>query len=112
MEKIVVGVSGASGSAYALAALRALRARGDVEIHLILSTQAKRTIELETEFDRCGFRSLGARRPSRRRLGGLRFVGIVFDRGDAGDPVLDENRLGDRVLVQRQPLSSRGGRLS
>jgi len=48
MRKIVVGVSGASGSAYAFAALRALRAAG-VEIHLVLSTQARKTIELETE---------------------------------------------------------------
>ncbi len=58
MEKIVVGVSGASGSAYALAALRALRARGDVEIHLILSTQAKRTIELETDSSAADFEAL------------------------------------------------------
>ena len=58
MEKIVVGVSGASGSAYALAALHALRARGDVEIHLILSAQAKRTIELETDSTAADFEAL------------------------------------------------------
>jgi 4-hydroxy-3-polyprenylbenzoate decarboxylase len=48
MRKIVVGVSGASGSAYAFAALRALR-DADVEIHLVLSMQARKTIELETK---------------------------------------------------------------
>jgi 4-hydroxy-3-polyprenylbenzoate decarboxylase len=48
MRKIVVGVSGASGSAYAFAALRALRA-ADVEIHLVLSMQARKTIEIETD---------------------------------------------------------------
>jgi 4-hydroxy-3-polyprenylbenzoate decarboxylase len=48
MRRIIVGVSGASGSAYALAALRALRAVPNVEIHLVLSTQAPRTIALET----------------------------------------------------------------
>jgi 4-hydroxy-3-polyprenylbenzoate decarboxylase len=47
MRKIVVGVTGASGSAYALTALRALRA-ADVEVHLVLTSQAGRTLELET----------------------------------------------------------------
>lgn len=48
MKRIVVGVSGASGSAYAFATLRALHALPDVETHLVLSGQARRTIELET----------------------------------------------------------------
>jgi 4-hydroxy-3-polyprenylbenzoate decarboxylase len=48
MKRLIVGVSGASGSAYAFAALRALRAQPEVEIHLVLSAQARRTIELET----------------------------------------------------------------
>ncbi|MGP6156125.1 MAG: UbiX family flavin prenyltransferase [Vulcanimicrobiaceae bacterium] len=48
MRKIVVGVTGASGSAYALAALHALRARTDLEIHLVLTDQAAKTVELET----------------------------------------------------------------
>jgi 4-hydroxy-3-polyprenylbenzoate decarboxylase len=48
MRKLVVGVTGASGSVYALAALRALR-RADVEVHLVLSAQARRTVELETD---------------------------------------------------------------
>lgn len=47
MRRIVLGVSGASGSAYAYRALTALRSAG-VETHLVLSHQAKRTIELET----------------------------------------------------------------
>jgi 4-hydroxy-3-polyprenylbenzoate decarboxylase len=57
MRKIVVGVSGASGSAYAFAALRALRA-ADVEIHLVLSGQARKTIELETDHVAADFESL------------------------------------------------------
>jgi 4-hydroxy-3-polyprenylbenzoate decarboxylase len=48
MRKIIVGVTGASGSVYALAALRALRAHADIETHLVMSGQARRTIELET----------------------------------------------------------------
>ncbi|MDQ2857903.1 MAG: UbiX family flavin prenyltransferase [Candidatus Eremiobacteraeota bacterium] len=50
MRKIVVGVTGASGSAYALAALRALRERGGCEIHLVMSAQARNTIEIETTY--------------------------------------------------------------
>src|SRR5579885_2526096 len=49
MRRLIVGVSGASGSLYAIAALRALRAVPDVETHLILSQQARQTIELETD---------------------------------------------------------------
>ncbi len=48
MRRIVVGVTGASGTAYALGALRALRHVPDLEVHLVMSGQAKRTIELET----------------------------------------------------------------
>lgn len=48
MRKIIVGVTGASGTAYAFAALRALR-ETSCEIHLVLSRQARRTIELETD---------------------------------------------------------------
>jgi 4-hydroxy-3-polyprenylbenzoate decarboxylase len=49
MRRIVIGISGASGSLYGLAALRALRDVPDVETHLVISKQAFRTIELETE---------------------------------------------------------------
>ena len=48
MRRIVVGISGASGSIYGLRALEALR-EGGVESHLVISEQARRTIELETE---------------------------------------------------------------
>jgi len=49
VRKLVVGVTGASGSAYAFAALRALRTHADCEIHLVMSEQARKTIEIETE---------------------------------------------------------------
>lgn len=48
MRRIVIGISGASGSIYGYRALAALRAAG-VQTHLVLSTQARRTIELETD---------------------------------------------------------------
>jgi polyprenyl P-hydroxybenzoate/phenylacrylic acid decarboxylase-like protein len=49
MRKIIVGVTGASGSAYAFALLRALETVRDVETHLVVTREARRTIELETE---------------------------------------------------------------
>lgn len=48
MRRIVIGISGASGSIYGYRALEALAAAG-VETHLVLSGQASRTIELETQ---------------------------------------------------------------
>ena len=58
MRRLIVGISGASGSAYALAALRALQATPDVETHLVLSKQARRTIELETDQTAADFEAL------------------------------------------------------
>jgi len=46
--KIVVGVSGASGSVYALRTLQKLRAQPGVEIHLVISRSAEKTLFLET----------------------------------------------------------------
>jgi flavin prenyltransferase len=46
--KIVVGVSGASGSIYGLRLLEKLRAAPDVEIHLIVTRSAEKTLFLET----------------------------------------------------------------
>jgi 4-hydroxy-3-polyprenylbenzoate decarboxylase len=59
MRRLIVGVSGASGSLYAYGALRALRAVGGVEIHLVLSQQARKTIELETPYTAADFEALG-----------------------------------------------------
>lgn len=48
MRRIIVGVSGASGSIYAVHTLRALAAIGGFEVHLVISEQARVTVELET----------------------------------------------------------------
>jgi 4-hydroxy-3-polyprenylbenzoate decarboxylase len=58
VRKLIVGVSGASGSVYAFAALRALRAAGGIEIHLVLSQQARQTIEIETSYTSADFEAL------------------------------------------------------
>ena len=50
MKRYVIGISGASGSIYGIRALEMLAAMGGVEIHLVMSRGATRTLELETDF--------------------------------------------------------------
>lgn len=47
-RRIVVGLSGASGAIYGIRMLMALRAVPDVEVHLVVSSGARATIEYET----------------------------------------------------------------
>jgi 4-hydroxy-3-polyprenylbenzoate decarboxylase len=49
-RKIVVGISGSSGPIYGIRLLEALRAAGNIEIHLIVTEAARRTITLETQW--------------------------------------------------------------
>ena len=46
--KLIVGVSGASGSIYAVRLLEKLRQRSDVEVHLVVTHWAEKTLFLET----------------------------------------------------------------
>lgn len=48
-RRIVVGISGASGAIYGIRTLKALRAASGVEVHLIVSSGARATIEFETD---------------------------------------------------------------
>src|SRR5580692_11104902 len=58
MRRIIVGISGASGSAYGYMTLQALRSIGGVETHLVLTTAARRTIELEMDMTGDDFEAL------------------------------------------------------
>lgn len=60
MRRIVIGISGASGSIYGYRALQALRDVAGVETHLVLSAQAARTIELETDLKASDFEALAS----------------------------------------------------
>lgn len=51
MNRLVVGMAGASGAVYGVRLLEVLQEFPDIETHLVLSGGARRTIELETEFD-------------------------------------------------------------
>ncbi|MBC5824994.1 MAG: UbiX family flavin prenyltransferase [Candidatus Eremiobacteraeota bacterium] len=48
MSRYVVGITGASGVIYGIRTLEAFQAMPDTEVHLVLSPNAARTIELET----------------------------------------------------------------
>ena len=48
-RRIVVGISGASGAIYGIRTLLALRAAAGVEVHLVVSSGARATIEYETD---------------------------------------------------------------
>ncbi|MBQ9058982.1 MAG: UbiX family flavin prenyltransferase [Atopobiaceae bacterium] len=48
-RRLIVGVSGASGVQLAQATLRELSTHDDIEVHLVVSSGAKRTWELECE---------------------------------------------------------------
>jgi 4-hydroxy-3-polyprenylbenzoate decarboxylase len=56
--RIIAGLTGASGSIYGWRLLEKLRARGDVEIHLILSRSGERTAFLELGKTAADFRAL------------------------------------------------------
>ena len=49
-RRLIVGMSGASGVIYGIRLLRVLRELPDIEVHLVLSAAAKRTLPLETEY--------------------------------------------------------------
>ncbi|MDD3654061.1 MAG: UbiX family flavin prenyltransferase [Desulfotomaculaceae bacterium] len=50
MKRIIVGMSGATGQIYGIKLMQHLRSIPDVEIHLIMSEWAKKTLLLETDW--------------------------------------------------------------
>lgn len=50
MKRLIVGLSGASGIIYGIRLLEILRGVEEIETHLIISTAAKRTVLLETDY--------------------------------------------------------------
>ena len=56
--RLVIGISGATGAIYGIRLLEHLRARGDVELHLVVSRWAEETIRLETDYTPAQVRAL------------------------------------------------------
>jgi 4-hydroxy-3-polyprenylbenzoate decarboxylase len=50
MKRIIVAITGASGAIYGVRALEALRAMDEIEVHLVISPSAARTLREETDF--------------------------------------------------------------
>ena len=50
MKRLIVGISGASGVIYGIRVLEMLKQHPDVETHLIMTSSAKRTIQIETDW--------------------------------------------------------------
>ena len=57
-KRLIVAITGASGAIYGVRALQELRAMGGMEIHLIISPSAARTLREETEFTMDDVRAL------------------------------------------------------
>lgn len=50
MKRLIVGISGASGAIYGVRLLQVLRDVADIETHLVMSSAARQTLSLETDF--------------------------------------------------------------
>ena len=76
----IVGISGASGSLYGYMVLQALRAIGGIETHLVLTSAARRTIELETDMSADDFEGLAdvAHRDDDALIDSLAAQGIAY----------------------------------
>ena len=59
MRRLVVGMTGSSAPQLAIVLLQVLRDVADVEVHLVISRAAGRTIELETDLEQHDVEALG-----------------------------------------------------
>jgi polyprenyl P-hydroxybenzoate/phenylacrylic acid decarboxylase-like protein len=85
-ERLVVGISGSSGPHYGVRLLEALREHTDVEVHLVLSAGARRTIEYEMERDPDSVVALAHAVHDERNLGAAIASGTFITRGMAVAP--------------------------
>ena len=69
MRRLVVGISGASGVIYGIRLLELLREAPGIELHVIVSDAARRTIAEETDVSAAAVEALAARRYSNKDIG-------------------------------------------
>lgn len=84
MSTYVIGITGASGTVYGIRALEVLRTVPDAEIHLVLTTAARRTMELETSFHAADIE---------------RLAHVVHDPNDLAAPISSGSFKTDGMLV-------------
>jgi len=71
-NRIVIGISGASGAPIAIELMEVLRRLSDLEIHLVITEGAKKTIKDETGFDE-------------KKVGKL--ADFIYDNSDVGSAI-------------------------
>jgi len=91
--KLIVGMSGASGAIYGIRLLEALRVQG-VETHLVISSGAQRTIELETSYRVAEVQSMASR---------------VYDHADIAAAISSGSFLTDGMVVIPCAIKSLSG---
>ncbi len=50
LQRLIIGISGASGAIYGIRLLEVLRGVAEIETHLVMSSAARQTIALETDY--------------------------------------------------------------
>ncbi len=94
MKRIVVGMSGASGVIYGVRLLEALKAIGGMEVHLIISPSAIRTINEETDYKPAYVRDL---------------ADVVHQHGDIGASVASGSFRTEGMIVAPCSIKSLSG---
>lgn len=84
MPTYVIGITGASGTIYGIRALQALREVPGASLHLVMTNQARRTMQLETSY-----------KPE--DVGGL--AHFVHDAADVAAPISSGSFITDGMLV-------------
>jgi polyprenyl P-hydroxybenzoate/phenylacrylic acid decarboxylase-like protein len=83
-RRLVVGVTGSSAPQLAIALLTVLREAGEVEVHLVVSRGAERSLELEMDMKRAEVEALGD---------------VVYDPQDMGAAISSGSFLVDGMVI-------------
>ena len=108
--RLVVGISGSTGAIYGVRLLEVLRGSPDIETHLVVSPPAKQTIEYETGWRIEDVLDMATAVYDYRDIGAAISERLLPHGRHGRRPVLHQDPVLGRELVQRQPSLTRGGR--